>query len=56
MHRFRTIAQYEITIAYLKTYCNEFIVIQCINMYSLKLHLRTFFKIQVDLQHHILFI
>jgi hypothetical protein len=36
MHHFRTIAQYEITIAYLKSYCNEFIVMQCINMHYLK--------------------
>jgi len=53
MHCFKTIAQYEITIVYLKSYCNEFIVMQCINMYSLKLHLKTLFKIQVYLQYHI---
>jgi hypothetical protein len=38
MHRLKTIAQYEITIVSLKSYCKKFVIIQSLNTHYLKLH------------------
>jgi DNA polymerase III psi subunit len=38
MHRLKTIAQYKIIIVSFKSYCKKIIVIQSLNIHSLKLH------------------
>jgi len=38
MHCLKTITQYEITIAYLKSYRKEFVVVKSLNTCSLLLH------------------
>jgi hypothetical protein len=54
MRHLKKIAQYKVTIAYLKSYCKEFIIIQSLNTRSLKLHFQYILNDPDLLASHIL--